>query len=157
MLKPWSPESSKTPVKDSVKTKSGSESNSSRKRPQLKQTKLLDFLKRKSPKAMKARENRKPEPETEPIKLQGALKSPLSGDLSHPGPQNNPSEGPGPVPEERGRGWGKDGKKRAEKVLERWLYDPGPGSLGPQQGKPVKRLRRAMPKEEKTRKPASRP
>lgn len=57
------------------------------------------------------------------------------------------SKGPGPVPEEYGRVWGKGGKKgrkRAMKVLERWPYIPGPGSKGPQQAKPVMRLKGEM-------------
>ena len=115
-------ESSKTPVRDSVRTRLqdiDKKSASPRKFPQLKQTKLLDYLKRKSPKAMKARESLKQESEAEPTKLQGALKSPLSGDLSHPGPQNNPSEGPGPVPVVRGGGWGVGGRNKVLKTLEK--------------------------------------
>ena len=55
----------------------------------------------------------------------------------------------------------KDVKKRVAKVLERWPYDPGTSSLGPQQRKPVKRLRGATPgkaskeKEREVRKQAS--
>ena len=81
---------------------------------------------------MKARENRKPEPETEPTELQGALKSPLSGDLIHPGPQNQPSEGPGPVPVARGGLWGVGGRKKALKTLEEMppALKARPGGLG---------------------------
>ena len=36
-------------------------------------------------------------------------------------------------------------KKKTIKVLERWPFDPGSKSLGPQQGRPVKRLKGATP------------
>ena len=100
--------------------------------PQLKQTKLLDYLKRKSPKAMKARESLKQESEAEPTKLQGALKSPLSGDLIHPGPENQSSEGPGPAPVVRGGVWEGGGRKKALKALEKWplALKASPGGLG---------------------------
>ena len=32
-------------------------------------------------------------------------------------------------------------QKKSIKVLERWSFDPGSKSLGPQQGRPVKRLK----------------
>ena len=35
--------------------------------------------------------------------------------------------------------------KKTIKVLERWPFDPGSKSLGPQQGGPVKRLKGATP------------
>ena len=103
------------------------------------QTKLLDYLKRKSPKDMKARERLKQESEAEPTKLQGTLKSPLSGDLIHPGPQNQPSEGPGPVPVARGGVWGVGGRKKALKALERMppALKASPGGLG--KSRPSKR------------------
>ena len=56
-----------------------------------------------------------------------------------------PSKGPGPASGECGRSWKKEGRKRALKVLERWPYDPGSSLMGPQQGKPVKRFKGAMP------------
>ena len=34
-------------------------------------------------------------------------------------------------------------QKKTSKVLERWPFDPGSKSLGPQQGKQVKRLKGA--------------
>ena len=65
---------------------------------------------------------------------------------SEPGSQNLPSKGPGPTPEECGRVWRQEDEKRTKKVLERWPFDPGPKSLGPQQGRSVKRLKGATPK-----------
>ena len=35
--------------------------------------------------------------------------------------------------------------KKTRKVLERWPFDPGSKSLGPQQGRPVKRLKGTTP------------
>jgi len=35
--------------------------------------------------------------------------------------------------------------KKTTKVLERWPFDPGSKSLGPQQGRPVKRLKGKTP------------
>ena len=112
LLKPWSQEHPKAPVKEPVKTRQRKKPSLLNNSPQtkLKQTKMLDYLKRKSPKATRARENqnqnRRLEPETEAeteqTQNQGALKSPLSGDFNYPGPQILPPEGPGPVPVERG-------------------------------------------------------
>ena len=42
------------------------------------------------------------ESEARPYKLQGALKSPLSGDSNHPGPEQMSSKGLGPAPVARG-------------------------------------------------------
>ena len=66
------------------------------------------------------------ETETQQIENQGALKSPLSGDLNHPGPQNLPPEGPGPVPVERGGGWGVGARNKVLKTLEKMPPDLSP-------------------------------
>ena len=103
--------SSKTPVRASVRTRIqeiNSKSASPGKFPELKQTKLMEYLKRKSPKALKARQRLEQESEARPQKLQGALKSPLLGDINHTGPEKQPSEGPGPAPVEGGGGSGKE-------------------------------------------------
>ena len=70
------------------------------------------------------------------------------GEPSEPGSQNQPSKGPGPKPEEFGRFWRQNDEKKTKKVLERWPFDPGSKSLGPQQGRPVKRLKGATPRKE---------
>lgn len=106
----------KTPVRASVRTRiqeinRKSASASPGKVPQLKQTKLMEYWKKKSPKALKAREKIEKESEARPNKLQGALKSPLSGDSNHPGPEQISSKGPGPVPAARGGGLGRMWKK----------------------------------------------
>ena len=66
------------------------------------------------------------------MKLQGALKSPLSGDPNYPGPENQSSEGPGPVPVARGGVWGGGGRKKALKALEKLppALKASPGGLG---------------------------
>ena len=56
--------------------------------------------------------------------------------------------GLGPDSEARGGNWGSEDQKRASKVLERWLLDPGATSKGPQQRRQVKRLQKAMPRKE---------
>ena len=106
--------SSKTLVRTSVRTRIqeiNKKSASPGKFPELKQTRMMEYLKKKSPKALKARQRLEEESEARPKILQGALKSPLSGDTNHPGPENKPSEGPGPAPVVRG-GSGKVGEGR---------------------------------------------
>ena len=82
------------------------------------------------------------EPETNKPKLQGAIKSPLSGDIDHPEPPNLTSIGSGPVPEVRGGVWEGGGKKRTPKVLEKWplALKASPGGLG--KSRPNKRLQK---------------
>ena len=107
--------------------------------PELKQTKLMEFLKRKSPKALKAREKIEQESEARPKILQGALKSPLLGDPNHPGPTKLSSKGPGPVPVARGGVWEGGGRKKALKALEKLplALKASPGGLG--KSRPSKR------------------
>ena len=76
--------------------------NSPGKFPGFKQTKMSVYLKKKSPKAERVKKKMKPEPETNKKNLQGAINSPLLGDIDQPGPPNITSMGPGPVPEARG-------------------------------------------------------
>ena len=125
---------SKTPAKVSVRNRIkeiDSKSSSPGKFPELKQTKLMEFLKKKSPKALKAREKIGECTET-PNNTQGARKGPLLGDSNDPGPLKSTSKGPGPVPEERGGVWGGGGKKRVLKTLEKMpqTLKASPGVLG---------------------------
>ena len=127
--------SSKNPARTSVRSRIreiNSKSASPGKFPELKQTKLIQFIKKKSPKALKARERLEKGSETKPNIQQGALKSPLSGDSNYPGPQLQPSEGPGPVPVERGGVWEGGGRKKALKALEKLplALKASPGGLG---------------------------
>ena len=88
------------------------------------------------PKASRAREALS---ETKIKENQGA-QSPLSGEPSVPGSSLEPSKDPGPISEECGRSWRGKKQKRTTKVLERWPFDLGPKSLGPQKGRQIKRL-----------------
>ena len=125
---------SKTPAKVSVRNRIKEidrKSSSPGKFPELKQTKLMEFLKKKSPKALKAREKLGEGSET-PNNTQGARKGPLLGDSNDPGPPKSTSKGPGPVPEERGGVWGGGGRNRALKALEKMPQSlkASPGVLG---------------------------
>ena len=62
-----------------------------------------------------------------------------------PGSNTEPSKDPEPTSEECGRSWSRKTQKKTSKVLERWPFDPGPKSQGPQQGRQVKRLGGATP------------
>ena len=144
-LEPKHQKSSKTPIRTSVRERIREINNKSAspgKFPELKQTKMIQFIKRKSPKALKARERleKSSETETKPSTQQGALKSPLSGDSDYPGPQLQTSGGPGPAPVERGGVWDGGGRKKALKVLEKLPLDlkASPGGLGKR--RPKKRL-----------------
>ena len=57
-----------------------------------------------------------------------------------PGSTTEPSKDQGPTSEECGRIWSRRTQEKTNKVLERWPFDPGLKSLGPQQGRQVKRL-----------------
>ena len=129
-------------VKGRIKTLNEKSVGSPVKVPEWKQEKLSKYFGRKSPKANKARLK---VAETNNQNIQGA-QSPLLGVPSEPGSQNRPSKGPGAKPEECGRVWRQEDEKRTKKVLERWPFDPGSKSLGPQQGRSVKRLKGATPK-----------
>ena len=98
--------------------------------------KLVQYFGKKSPKASRVREAQS---ETKLKQNQGA-QSPLSGEPSVPGSSPKPSKDPGPISEECGRSWRMKKQKRTTKVLERWPFNPGPKSLGSQQGRQVKRL-----------------
>ena len=139
LLKPWSQGHPKTLATEPVMIRQRKKPKLLNNSPhdKLKQTKMLDYLKRKSPKATRARERQnwslesETGAETERTQNQGALKSPLSGDFNYPGPQILPPEGPGPVPAERGGGWDDGDKKKALKALERMPPDrrTKPGGL----------------------------
>ena len=72
----------------------------------------MQFIRKKSPKALKARERLEKGSETKPNIQQGALKSPLSEDSDYPGSQLQISEDPGPAPVERGGVWDGGGRKK---------------------------------------------
>ena len=131
----------RTPVKARIQNINKKSSGSPAKVPEWKQVKLAHYFGRKSPKASKARET---QPETKIKQNQGA-QGPLSEEPSKPKSPAQTSKGPGPTPEERGRVWSNVTQKKSIKVLERWSFDPGSKSLGPQQGKSVKRLKGTTP------------
>ena len=132
----------KTTVKNRIQFINKKSSGSPIKVPEWKQAKLAQYFGKKSPKAIKARQTNS---ETNNQDNQGA-QGPLPGEPSEPESQNQPSKGPGPRPEECGRVWSKMEEKKTRKVLERWPFDPGSKSLGPQQGRSVKRLKGTTPR-----------
>ena len=72
------------------------------------------------------------------------------GEPSQVGSREPPSRDPKPVPEECGRAWSKETKKKALKALERWPPDIGNRLESPKRWKPRKRLQRsALGKEER--------
>ena len=91
----------KTRVKERVEKLNMRTQNSPGKFPAAKQSLIHVYFTRKSPKAKQAREKKLKITETENTELQGALKSPLSGDVGYPGPSTIPSLGPGPAREEK--------------------------------------------------------
>ena len=140
-------------VKERVERLNMRTKNSPGKFPETKQSLIHVYFTRKSPKAKQAREKRTKQTETENTELQGALKSPLSGDVGSPGPTNQPSLGPDPVPEVRGRVWDVGGQKKIPKVLEKWplALKASPGGL--KKSRPQKRLQGTqIGKEQKARK-----
>ena len=127
----------RTPVKARIRNINKKSSGSPIKVPEWKQAKLVQYFGRKSTKASKARES---QPETKSKEVQGA-NSPLLGDASKPESPSQTSKGPGPLPEGKGRGWVREAQKKTQKVMDRWPFDPGSKSQGPQQGKLVKKLK----------------
>ena len=80
----------------------------------------------------------------------GTRDSPLLGEPNQVGSREPPSRDPKPVPEECGRAWSKEVKKKALKALERWPPDIGNRPESPKRGKPRKRLQRsALGKEDR--------
>ena len=134
--------SDRTTVKNRIQLINKKSSGSPIKVPEWKQAKLAQYFGKTSPKALKARQTKS---ETTNQDNQGA-QGPLPGEPSEPESQIQPSKGPGPRPEECGRVWSKMEEKKTRKVLERWPFDPGPKSLGPQQGRQVKRLGGTTPR-----------
>ena len=118
--------------------------NSPGKFPAAKQSLIHVYFTRKSPKAKQAREKKLKITETLNTELQGALKSPLSGDVGYPGPSTIPSLGPGPAPEERGRVWDTGGREKIPKVLEKWPLASKPSPGGLEESRPMKRLQRTQ-------------
>ena len=131
-------------VKEKVERLNLRTKNSPGKFPGGKQSLIQVYFTRKSPKAKQAREKISKQTETQNKELQGALKSPLSGDVGSPGPTDQPSLGPDPVPEVRGRVWETGEKKKTSKVLERWplALRASPGGL--EKRKPEKRLQKTQ-------------
>ena len=145
----------RTPVRERVKHLNKRSQASPGKFPLMKQQLMEIYFKKKSPKASKARERieGQPEDKNKTTKTKGTNISPLSGVSGKPGLQVATPKDPGPQPEESGRMWGNEGKKKALKALERWPPDPGSGSKSPMRGKPMKRLKtQAAGKDKKERK-----
>ena len=119
--------SNRTPIKARIWSINKKSSGSPAKVPEWKQVKLVHYFGRKSPKASKARET---QPETNNKQNQGA-KSPLLGEPSKPESPAPTSKGPGPIPEERGRGWGREGQKRHRRSWRcgRLTQNPSPWVL----------------------------
>ena len=107
----------------------------------------MQYFGRKSPKAAKIKETISKKiddiPEAENNKKnQGATNSsPLLGDASYPGCQETPSTAPGPSVVVSGGPWGTKEERKTRKVLERWPLEVANSPKGPNQGKPMKRLR----------------
>ena len=77
-------------VKEKVERLNLRTKNSPGKFPEGKQSLIQVYFTRKSPKAKQAREKISKQTETQNRELQGALKSPLSGDVGCPGPPSQP-------------------------------------------------------------------